>query len=158
MSGATSASVASEMAVGAEPRDRGASGARCNSLRPPRITPLIMPTVHSWVCTPRFGVPSGGACQEDGQLSEEAEAVRSRCGSKLTMIEEVDETCEETCPPSGEHGGAPCLQEDPSEGEPRSAHGGPTLCAPAPRTRVSDAKIDAFWSCAGLLVCYRTLA
>ena len=75
------------------------------------------------------------AYQEDEQLGEEAEAVRSRSGSKLTMIEEGDETCEETYPASGEQGGAPCLQEEPSEGEPRSAHGGPALCAPAPRTR-----------------------
>ena len=81
-----------------------------------------MPTVTRVVCTPRFGVPSGGACQEDGQLGEEAEAVRSpRSGSKLAMIEEGDETCEESYPASGEQGGAACLQEEPSEGEARSA-------------------------------------
>ena len=115
------------MVVTAEQRDQGAPGARCNQLAPPRHHPLIMPTVHSLVRTPRFGVPSGGACQEDGLLGEEAEAVRSRCGSKLAMIDEGEETCEETYPPSGEQGGAPCLQEDPSEGEPRSAHGGSAL-------------------------------
>lgn len=74
-------------------------------------------------------MPSGGARQEDGQPGEEAEAVRSRCGSKLAMIEEGDETCEESYPSSEEQGAAPCLQEEPNKGEPRSAHGGPALCA-----------------------------
>ena len=35
-----------------------------------------MPAVHSWVCTPRFGVPSAGACQEDGQLGHNLERMR----------------------------------------------------------------------------------
>lgn len=114
----------------AEPLGQGAPGSRCNQLVPPRSTPLIMPTETLGGGAPRCGVPSGGACQEDGQLGEEGGAVRSRCGSKLAMIEEEDETCEETCPPSGEQGGTPCLQEGPSEGEARNAHGGPALCAP----------------------------
>jgi hypothetical protein len=114
----------------AEPLGQGAPGSRCNQLVPPRSTLHSSCLLSTLGGAPRCGVPSGGACQEDGQLGEVGGAVRSRCGSKLAMIEEEDETCEETCPPSGEQGGAPCLQEGPSEGEARNAHGGPALCAP----------------------------
>ena len=72
---------------------------------------------------PRFGVASGGEREGDSQSGEEAEAARSNCGRELTTIDEGDEECEETktCSPS----------EEPNEGEPCRAHGGPALCAAA---------------------------
>ena len=71
---------------------------------------------------PRFGAASGGEREFDGQSGEEAEA-RFDCGRELNTIDEGDEECEETKTRSP--------FEEPDEGEPRSAHGGPALCAAA---------------------------
>ena len=89
-------------------------------MRPPNHP---LPTHALRVPAPRFGVASGGEREGDGHEGEEAEAARSDCGRELTMIDEGDEECEETktCSPS----------EEPNEGEPRSAYGGPALCAAA---------------------------
>ena len=52
------------------------------------------------------------------------------------MTDKGDEECEEIdlCPPTEEQRSTPSLEEEPYEGEPRSAHGGPVLCAAAPST------------------------
>ena len=52
------------------------------------------------------------------------------------MTDKGDEECVEIdlCPPTEEQRSTPSLEEEPYEGEPRSAHGGPVLCAAAPST------------------------
>ena len=100
-----------------EPRDQGAPGQQCAKPAPP-ASPHSYST-HALSClAPRFGVASGGEREGDSQSGEKAEAARSNWGRELTIIDEGDEETK-TCSPS----------EEPNEGEPCRAHGGPALCA-----------------------------